>query len=300
MISELISKYGLLNVQKQDLGGSTGSLFYQADLPRYEKVIVKLALTERAKKEIAMNNHIYKTMQQIGLTENNPCLFQGDDYSILLDLRGKDLIELINNNPVPEKIYSFLCVNLKEIYLKTLIKDKETGLHSFDLIFGDSTQGRYFRDYLLPKGLIEKEDLNKLKSLQEKKDQLILEHLTFSAGGELQPEHLFINDSNLLYLDPREPNFTSPIIELSILAELLDTYGLSDAHIGYEKIKNLISDLGDVFNLSSRELLHLENLGKIRQGTLTARFRADKDRDVAELNAQKAVRSIEEILETLQ
>ena len=80
------------------------------------------------------------------------------------------------------------------------------------------------------------------------------------------------------------------------MSELFKVHKLPAAEKGYELTHELIEELVHQVGLSERDNGILVNLGKLRQGTLSARFRVNDNRAEAEENARKAVESIEEIL----
>ena len=235
--------------------GVTGCIFYSAKVSdqKSQPVMIKIGYEPRAKEEILANNRTYELMENLGLCEHSPFLYSGENYTVMKDLRGLLFVDIIKESKDPIQTYETLFDNLRKIYVQTLHKNKQKGKDAFTCVFGDEIQGRYFKDYLLPSGLVGDSELKKLATLQSKVSQLPLEFVAFGTGGEMKPTDLYLEDGNLIYLDLREPNYISPLIELSILSELFKVHKLPAAEKGYELTHELIEELVHQVGLAERD-----------------------------------------------
>ena len=237
-------------------------------------------------------------MAQMGLSDYSPLLFAGEDFQVL-EFLEHDLEDMIEFAEEPVVVYTLVKNHLRNIYFKTLKEDRNMALAFLQKVFGNEPQRRYLEQYLLPNGLIHPGDIELLDGVHTRFEKIAPRYVTFTAGGELQPEHLRFSirqPNQPKIIDPREPLVGNPIIEVAILSELFELYGFKKAKEGKDIMYGLIHDLGTAMQMTHAQVQCLIALGKIRQGTLSARFRFKEHPLQAREQANKAVKAMEEII----
>jgi len=297
-IAQTYSLSSLRSLLSFDKKASTGNRFFACTREGKPAVLKLGGLTTRSLDEIAGNNSAYAKMAQLGLSDYSPLLVAGEDFQIL-DFLEYDFSDMVRLAEEPVEVYKIVRNHLRNIYFKTMMEDRNTALIFLRKVFGDEPQRRYLEQYLCSNGLIRAVDVELLSSVQARFEKVAPKYVTFTAGGELQPEHLRFSSrqsSQPKIIDPREPLAGNPIIEVAILSELFGLYDFKNAKEGKDIMYGLINELGATMQMTQAQVQCLIALGKIRQGTLSARFRFKENPLQAKEQADKVVKSMEEII----
>ena len=271
VMTELSRRHGITCGPSLGLGNVVQTVFRARQ--GSQKLVVKIGVSPRAKKEIAMNWTGYQNMRNIGAQKLLPEPLQrihikGTPVIVMGDC-GKDFWHAVQRTKNPGRLYRYLISQMMPIYESTLCVPEK--------IYFKSLQNRLLHQYqehlknLVDAKLVErlkKSSLNGFKPVS----------MCF-ASFDFTPEDVFVSRKQIKYADPLEDVIGIPIIDLACFAGVArDVYGLPGSKKGYRVLESAaLNRLPLVLGLSKKEAKRLFVFGRALQSALSARFRITTD-----------------------
>jgi len=238
-------------------------------------VFVKIGITEEAKKEVLMNKNGYDKMREIGAGNYTPnprfVEFQGVPI-IIMDDCGENLFDMLKGAVNPRSIFDRICEELWHLYRITKIKGgaEESLENSFRIL--EEQFSRYLSVY-------EPFSANQrlLKEIRKKIFRVRSPFICF-AFWNFTPEDMCLSTSGLKIIDPPGCVVGLPMIDLACFAgSVRDASKLPGAEYGYDLLKKLASDAGEMLGLKPKDTEFLFNFGRAVQCSLSARYRIGEE-----------------------
>lgn len=244
-----------------------------------QAVIVKIGLTEEARREVLMNRAGYDDMRRIGAASYlpSPCEFMeisGMPILVMEDC-GENLFRRLQRSSNPIKVFKRIASELMRLYQATCHRD-ESGEGQRALLNAFTVLEEQFRDHL---GTYEPFLVSQplLEILKQKLSGISL-NLACFACWDFTPEDMFLTPSGLKIIDP--PQYVSgiPIVDLACFAGVSrDVYHLPGSKNGYQLVQKLSFDAGKLLGLTESEINFLFNFGRTLQSSLSSRHRIGKE-----------------------
>jgi hypothetical protein len=265
----ILSRYGYTTeTAKKITTGHVNIIYHMED----QKLILKIACTEKERLEIKKNMEAYGKLSVMKLDSLIPRIYEYDEDFLLMEYLGQDFAYTGKN----ESDYIRLCEELHKIFTQTVQKTGnglDLYVQSLVALIKDNMTN-YKLDEPLP-------DLMKEFSRFAKDFEDVQGNVCF-ASWDLTPHNVFLNPEFKI-IDIKGDVIGCPIPNLSAFAGVASTVlALPNSDKGYCIIKNYCSlELPILLGISSELGEKLFVLGRFLQQIMGARFRIDTEPDKA-------------------
>lgn len=269
------------NTFSQLYGGEKNCKLFKFKTSDDERVL-KIAKLEDsgAANEIDKNYKGYTEMIENRISFIAPKIFEyneNDSFKwIIISYEGSSLTDVLMRevNKTGEVIDKVI-KTLDRVYDKVLIKNPELSEESIKGV--SSNIKKYLNNYLIPYELVCRESLNSFSNFMETVQ--FPDYVSF-ATTDLTPDNILFNSENQVkFIDPKESILGNNLIDLGMFSTIYcDIYNLPSSNEVRSRIRKLAEKQGESMKINSELTKTLFNLGKLRQYTLSARFRYGKSR----------------------
>lgn len=289
------SKHRLTVVEPLKLGMNSDAVLRVTD--GVDTLVLKLAVTPRSVREVAMNLRGYDNLRSLGLSRFIPRIAAseaGNGFGmILMEDCGPNYLSQLRTSSDPLQLYLRMAAEIQKMYALSKVErisGKEMLDGIVDLI---AEQYQHFQNQLDPA----MEIAAQLSQLKARVDVGHSSAVCFS-NWDFTPEDSYLTPQGLKYSDPHAEILGVPIVDLACYSGLIRLYDFPLAEEGVAIFESMareyIPALLGIQPVVAERVFHL---GRLLQCFLSTRFRLPTQPQQATEIFQQAQRHLREILE---